>query len=181
MSVSITWNQSGSPVSSVSHGSGGNGDTLPEQEISIEHDGNNPITNCQFFLAAKSDPYSGDFSKSQDLAKLLSWGDGNIANDFGGFQINMDAIGSFPAGKWPTEADKIDSGSGEYHVFYTGHGDSYSNGIVLHQNMSGDMTQMGVIPVNAEASFKCRIQIPTSEGTIGIRQFDQRLRFTFTS
>ena len=59
--VNITWKDSiGSTITEVDHGTGGNGDVLAEQEISIQHDGTNQITGCKFWIGQYSGSYVGD-------------------------------------------------------------------------------------------------------------------------
>jgi len=180
MAVNITWKSppAGTTVTSVDHGSGGNGSTLTAVEVGVSHDGSNPITNCKFYIGQKSGVYSGGFSAVADLAELLSWGDASVAADFGGFQINMNQVASYPTANWPTETTKQPSyGS----AVYTGVGDSAANGILLKTTMDSTMTMDGIIPASVEAKFKCRIHIPTNAINPGIRQFDQKLRYTYTS
>jgi len=180
MAVNITWKSppAGTTITSVDHGSGVNGDTLTAVEIGISHDGTNPITNCKFYIAEKSGTYSGDQTAAADLAELIGWGDESLEDDFGGFQVNMDQVSSYPAGSWPTYASKQPTyGS----AFFTNIGDSAANGITLKATMDATMTVDGTVPAGVEAKFECRLHIPTSAGSPGVRQFDQKLRYTYTS
>lgn len=183
MAVSIIWRPSntGSPITNVDHGAGGNGDILAEQEVYIEHDGVNDITQCKFWISEKSGGYTGSFSASIDLAEMVSWGDGATSAAFGGFQISMDDGVS-----WPTYTDKGATGGGDadYFVARTGYGDSAANGVELSSSMNSTPAMTGnTIPDSCTIwpHFKSRIQIPTDESETGVRQFDLKLRYTYTS
>lgn len=190
MAVNITWSLSegGAAITSLDHGSDSNGTVLASGglgaagvEIWISHDGSNPITNAGFYIAQKSGTYTGGFTASKDLAEQLAWGDGNTANAFGGFQINMDKVGSY-ATAWPTHTNKFQGTPKLTTAFYTGVGDSIANKVLLHTSMGADVTSAGVLAAAGTAcAFKCRIAIPADEDTIGIRQFDQKLRYTYSS
>lgn len=178
----IIWSTSneGSAISEpLDHLDAENGQETTEQNLYIRHDATNQLTNCKFWIDEYSGTYSGGASAAADLAELLAWGDGT-GDDFGGFMVNMDASGGF--GTWPTSGDKNTS---TYGVFRTGVGDSAANGITLSANMSTTMSVDGVIPGDGshDPNPRCqvRIAIPTNEDTAGIRQFDQKLRFTYTS
>lgn len=171
MSVNITWSSTngGAAITEpLDHGSAAAGNILSDQEIFIRHDATNPITNCRFYLTS---------TVPADLAEILSWGDASIADDFGGIQINMDAITSYPT--WSTVGTK--SGT-HYNVFRTGVGDSADNGILLTAN-SGLTGSAGTLQAGSSPNvrFKLRVQIPTNEDTTGARVFAQKMRFTFTS
>jgi len=182
--VTITWKISDTPVTSVDHGQGENGDILTAKEIEISHGGTYQITGCKFYLAEYSGDYSGGgASPSADLAELLAWGAQVTASAWGGFCINMDAVNAFPAGDWPAYDDHLDSANGEYAVFKTGQGEAIANAILLSSAMSTAMSVDGVIPAAASPwpKFQARVAIPTDEDTAGVRKFDQKLRFTYTS
>jgi hypothetical protein len=180
MAVNITWSSTNGGVAMsdpLDHGSGGNGTTLSSATIYIEHNGTNQLTNCGFYIGEKSGTYTGSFSPSIDLAEILAWGDGS-ANSYGGLQINMDAVGDFPSGAWPIAADKQPTNG---NTFLTGVGDTPDNKILLAVSMG--LNNVGVIPSGTAPNvrFQSRIQIPTDEDTTGTREFDQKIRFTFTS
>jgi hypothetical protein len=180
MAVNITWSSSngGAAISDpLDHGTGGNGDALPAQTIYLEHDGVNQLTSCGFYLGEKSGSYGGDFSAPADFAELLAWGDGT-GDDFGGFQINMDAAGAWPISAWPTSGDKQPTNGSS---FFTGVGDSLTNKIPLAVSMgipTPGTIQAGSAP---NVRFQARIEVPVNEDTVGFREVDQKLRFTFTS
>lgn len=184
MAVSIIWSSTngGSAITEVDHSSSASGSETTEQEIFVRHDGVNGISNCGLYIVEKSGTYSGDNSAAADIAEILGWGDSDVAADFGGFEINMDKINAW-AGGWPTYDEKSGGVSGSsFNTFRTGVGDSADNKILLHVNMglsvSEGVLQSGDAP---GVSFQCRIAVPSSVTTTGIRQFEQRLRYTYTS
>lgn len=191
MAVNISWGsaQGGSQydAAAVDHGSGSNGDLLGAEVIWLSHDGVNPITSCKFYLGEFTGTYTGGATPSADLAEMLAWGDGLAdggpaeASEFGGFWLNMDATNTF---------DAVDPtyGGGEGGVndlsvaLRTGVGDSPANGVNLHVNMGAAVTATGVIANgDTDASFQVQMKVPTDESVTGIRQLDQKLRFTYTS
>lgn len=182
MSVSITWSLSddGSAITSLDHGSGSNGDLMTATEIFVRHDGSYQITNCKFWLDSYSSSYTGGASAVADLAEVLGWADTSVTDDFGGLFVSMDKENNYPT--WPTAGTP--SGTG-YSCFRSGLspiGTTAANGVVLSELMSASMATNGQIPsAVTDASFKCRIKIPTNEDTTGIRQLDTKLRFTYTS
>lgn len=179
MTVSITFSTTngGSAITSLDNGIATAGSPTAEQEIFIRHDGENQISNCGFYLAAKSGTYGGDFSAAADLAEMLEWGDATTEASFGGFLVNMDATGGYTT--WPTYSSK--SGT-SYNTCRTGAGDSSTNKILLAVNM-GLTGSAGTLQTGDEPNvrFKCRIAIPSDEGVLGVRQFDQKLHFVYTS
>lgn len=181
MSVNVTWSltSGGNAIAEpLDHGSGAAGSSLAAQTIFLSHDAVNPITGCVFYIEEKSGTYAGSFTPATDLAELLAWGDDTTEDGFGGIQLNLDADGSFPSESWPIYSSKERNSS---QTFRTGVGDSPANGIPLPTTMGLDTA--GTIPAGNTpgASFAIRVQIPTDEGTTGVREFDQKLRFTFTS
>jgi hypothetical protein len=185
MPVSITWSTSdnGSAISSVNHGNTANGSNTTAQQIFIRHDGGNPITGCAFYFGQKGGTYSGDFDAATDFAEIKGWGDGGTANAFGGVQINMDAEGSFSGGAtWDMSESQKTSSDGYKFTMRTGTGDGSSNAVTLSEKMSSSMSVDGTIPNGVtSASFQIRIKVPTDEDTAGVRQFDQVLKYTYTS
>lgn len=182
--VTTIWKISGSPVTSIDHGQGENGNILTAKEIEISHSGTYQITNCKFYLAEYSGDYSGGgASPAEDYAELLAWGAETTEDAWGGFCVNMDAVNSFPSGDWPVYNNHLDTINGEYAVFKTGQGASVDNAITLSKKMSSAMSVDGVIPASASPwpKFRARIVIPTDEDTAGVRKFDQKLRFSYTS
>jgi hypothetical protein len=177
--VNAIWSASngGSAITSVDHGTGTNGSSMTAQEVFIRHDGNEVITDCGFYIAEKTGAYVGGASAAVDLAEMLAWGDASTTSTYGGFELNMDATNLY-AGNWPTYSDKFGS---TYNVFRTGYGDTVSNKILLPVEMG--LTIAGRIPAGSTPNvrFRCRLTIPTNEGITGIREFEQRMRYTYTS
>lgn len=169
MAVSITWSETngGSAISSVDFSSGAAGVTLGPETIFLQHNANNPLTGCRFYLGGT------------DVTEMIEQGDAG-GTSFGGVQIHMNAIGDFPVADWPTVTDKSPSGK-DTHTFRTGFGDSSANGIMLAKNMG--LTNHGVFQDgdSPDISFQVRIVIPSAESTTGARSIQQRMRFTYTS
>lgn len=179
MAVNISWKDSAAAGASdlsdpLDHGSKNNGQTTDVETLYVRHDGDNEITDCKFYLTAFTGTYDGASSASADFSEILGWGDGTTAASFGGVLLSMDSS-TFPTGP----ADK--SGT-DYETFRTGVGDSAANGISLTTSMGAAITSLGVMAASDNnASFQLKIQIPTDEDTAGKRQFDLKLRYTFTS
>lgn len=179
--VNLTWSTSngGTAISgNLDHGNASNGVATTAQEVFIRHDGTNSITSCGIYIREFSGTYSGGASAALDLAELLGWGDNSTESTYGGFEINMNATGSYPAAAWPVYNSKSPS---QGHVFRTGTGDSQANAITISTatgaTASGEI-QSGSSP---NVRFQCRISVPSAEDTIGIRQFDTVLVYVYTS
>lgn len=184
MAVNVIWSYTngGEAISAIiNHGNAANGDTTTVKEIFLRHDGSNEITNVGIYVRDYSGTYAGDATASSDLIELLSWGDASTIDTFGGFQVNMDAVGAYPAASWPAYDDKSPSNG---FVHRTGVGDSEGNAVTLAKAAGiADPYVAGELPSgnSPNVRFKARIQVPTAEDTAGIRQFDQVVRFAFTS
>jgi hypothetical protein len=161
-----------------SQGSGGSGTTLTPTRLFIRHNGLNSITNCKLYIGEKSGSYTGAATAAADKAELLGWGDKNTSNSFGGIQLNFDQVNNFPAGEWGT----FDSKDKTYgRTIRTAMGDKKENGIIIPTQAGCPFA--GVIPAGNTpgVSFQLRVKIPTDEGTTGKREFDLKLRYTYTS
>lgn len=181
MSVSVIWSltNGGEPLSAViDHGNSSNGDVTTSVELFIRHDGNNSITSTGLYVRAYTGTYSGGLTAAADLAELLAWGDGATAAAFGGFQCNLLATTSYPTSGWPTYSNKSPTGG---FVHRTGVGDSEGNAVAIPITTgavgSGEI-QSGSAP---NVRFKVRAEVPSAEDTIGIRQWDHMVTFSFTS
>lgn len=185
MAVLITWSTTagGAGITNVNHGTSANGSNTSAQQVYIRHDGVNEITGCAFYFAQKSGSYTGSFTASTDFNELLAWGDGNTASAFGGVQINMDAEGSFSGGAtWGMSEAQKTSTDGYKFTLRTGTGDNISNAVTLSEKMSASMSVNGTIPAGVNtATFQIRVKVPTDEDTAGTRQFDQVLKYTYTT
>lgn len=88
MTVSITWSTSPGAdaiTENVDEGNFHHGQYSDENRYYIRHDGNNPITNCKLYLKAVDEAdYEGDFSPGEDVLEVLSWGDSDDTDGFGG-------------------------------------------------------------------------------------------------
>lgn len=178
--VNITWSTTngGSGISNLSHGNGAAGANLTAQTVYIRHSGSNPITNAKLYLAQKSGTYSGAATASADYTEILGWGDGNLSTNYGGLQFNFNATGSFPGASWPVYNAKNPTNGASVR---TGVGDSIANAIALPSATGA--TNVGEIPAGSSPNvrFQMRFRIPNNEGTLGARQVDLRLRYTYTS
>lgn len=187
MSVQIVWsltNGGSSLDEPIDHGDNTSGNTLSPKTIFIRHTGANPITSCSFFVRPYTGTYSGDGTATDDFNEIIAWGDDADAADFGGFQINQNAVGGFPGGSWPTLADKTTVDTlGETFRSGVAHGISEAQAVPLQKEMYNAGGVDGEIPTGAapNARFQARIVIPSSEAVPGVRLFEQVLKFTYTS
>lgn len=185
MAVSITWSltANGSGITLVDHGNAANGQNTTAKQVFLRHDGANEITNCAFYTQQKSGSYTGSANAALDFTELVNWGDGVVSAAWGGFQVNMDAEGGFSGGAtWGMSESQKSSADGLKFTMRTGVADSAPNGVTLSEKMSSNMSTNGVIPAGVtNATFQCRVKIPTNEDTAGVRQFDQVMSYTYTS
>lgn len=186
MSVNVIWSFTNGGVaisSTVDHGNSSNGEITTGLEIHLRHDGVFNITNCGLYIRAFSGSYTGDATAVGDLAELLEWGGASLSN-YGGFQINQDAQGAFPSSGWPiATAPGVNVSGSEttYNTHRTGIGDSEANAITLlsETGATSDGTiQPGTSP---NVRFKVRVEVPSTEDTLGVRQWDHVLTYDFTS
>ena len=188
MSVNIIWSltNGGDPISTVlDHGNNSNGDTTTGMELFVRHDGINAITNVGLYMRAYSGTYSGTFTAVSDFTEIVGWGtEAADSAEWGGFMCNFNATGSYPAASWPTFLDKLTTlpgtpGNGFVHM--TGIGDSELNAVTI-PTVTGATTAGEIqISTSPNVRFKVRVAIPTNEQTVGIRQWDQVLRYSYTS
>ncbi len=189
--VTITWSTSStfaSTTSLINHGNVANGANTSAVEVFIRHDGSNPITDCVFYIQPFTGTYSGDESAATDYAEIATaWGADSTSDGFGGFQVNMDKDNSYAAA-WGTYSAKDTLDVGDILTFTArttdGSGNvavSAASGVPLHVNMG--LSTEGEIPTGLTpgVGFQCRVKVPTAEDTAGIRQFDQVLKYTYTS
>ncbi len=186
MTILLTWSDANGGANLTEpkdHGSLANGATSSASTIFVRHDGTNPITEAGFFIRAASGTYSGSATAAEDIAELLSWGDAALTGDFGGFQLALDALATFPAAEWPTFASKTVLSGGKIVgvTCRTGVGDctTYKVPVITEMGCTADNEiQAGGSP---NVSFACRMVIPAGEGVTGIRLFDQVLAYNYTS
>jgi hypothetical protein len=176
MVVSITWSASegGTAIPEpLDHGNIANGTQSTAQDLFVRHDGTNPITSVGYYAQAFSGDYAGNggnASAAADFTELIGWGDNYLATDEGGFLINQNRAGAFPA----TDSE----------VHKTGTGDSASNAFTLQATSftaASTGTTAGQLDSGDESQVNVYIAVPTTENTAGVRLFDQVLKFTFTS
>lgn len=179
VAVTFSLTNGGSAITSESdHGSAANGSTLTAKTYYVRHDGINSITNVKLYITRATGTYSGDATSVADIAELLSWGDASASASFGGVQFNMNASGSFPSTSWPTYDSKSPTGGA---VARTGVGDSAANGITL-SSLSGCSSD-GVVQAGSAPNvrFQVRGVIPSSEDTLGKREWNLAISFDYTS
>ena len=180
MAVYIIWSLTNGGIAisdTIDHGSAANGSETTEKEFFVRHNGNNSITNVGLYIRQFSGTYTGSFTASTDIAEVLSWGDGNTLSDFGGFMVNQNAITSYATG-WPTYDSKSPSGG---FVHRTGVGDSEGNAVDIATTTGASVAgeiQAGSSP---NVRFKTKVAVPSNEATIGVRQWETVLRYSYTS
>lgn len=154
MSVELLWNQDnvGTEISQpLNHGTVSGNATTSGLISYLEHGGINPLKLCRFYIT------------SGNASEILGWGDDGT----GGFQLNMNAINNFPADSWITLTSSL--------------GSTPDNAITLDDAMN--LINDGIIQagVNPNIRFKTRLSIPASGVTVGIKTFEQKLKYTSTS
>lgn len=181
MPVSITFSATsggaglGEPVD---FGARANGQIGPNVDVHLRHDGTNPITSVGFYLSEFSGVYTGGATAAADLAELRGWGDSAVNGDFGGVQVNQDAVGAFPSASWPT-FDSHTRGQGA--VFNTSQGSSASNAIALAVASGASVAGQVQAGASPNVRVRTRVQIPLSETVTGVRLFGLTLVYTYTS
>lgn len=181
MAVTVTWSSTngGTAITSpLDHGDSANGAETSAQEIFLRHDGANSITSVGLYARAYSGAYSGDATALADFNELLSWGNSLTSAGFGGLQVNLLATTSYPTSAWPTFASKAPTGG---NTVRGGVGDTASTAITIPTTTGA--TASGVIQAGSSPNvrFKMRIQIPANEDTVGERQVDTVIQYTYTS
>lgn len=181
MSVSIIWSltNGGQAISSIiDHGNSSNGNVTSAQELFVRHDGSNNITDVGLYIRQYSGTYNGSFTAIADIAEILGWANESTEAGFGGFHCNLLATSNYLASGWPTYSNKSPTGGFAHR---TGVGDSEGNAFTLPITtgaLASGTIQTGTAP---NVRFKVRIQVPSDEDTIGIRQWDHVLKYNFTS
>jgi hypothetical protein len=168
VAVDITWSESpgGAAITPpFSWGSIANGSSS-DDDLYIVHDGTEKITDVGFYIQAYTGTYTGTFDAATDYAEILGWGNDDSAE---GFLINQNHITS-PPGTYVTHK----TGQGTVTVPIDLDGDC----ITVASGGPGTDTEIGV---SEEAHIKVRIAVPLAEGDAGTRQFDQCLKYTYTS
>jgi hypothetical protein len=188
MSVNIYFasdNKGSVLTSTVDYGYLANGDTTDPETVWIFHDGENPITDCGFYLTTYSPSYTGWATAVSDQGEILAWGDALTEETFGGFQINMNASGSYA--DWASFAANPNGASYTFNTAAS-MGKNLANAIPLAaaSKASGGGIA-GTIEANApdgfglDYQFQTRIIVPQSLRVAGIRQFDLAFAYTYTS
>lgn len=153
------------------------------------------ITDCAFYLVRYvGSSYTGDAGPDADFSTVVTWGNTTIglnpdANgvgpldppgitdpEYGGLYLNMDHQHNV-GGVFPPE---------EWHPFYSGHGDSPENAVILSQDAinntgSGWTPADGEIPFQGEAHVQIRWDIPASASEAGISFVQLVMAYSYTS
>lgn len=181
MAVTLTWsstNGGAAIVSPLDHGDSSNGSETTAQEVFLRHDGANSITSVGFYIRAYTGSYAGAATALADFNELLSWGNATPETSFGGLQLNFLATSSYPTSGWATYLNKTPTGG---ETVRTGVGDSAGSAITIPSTtgaVSDGVIQTGVAP---NVRFQMRIQVPADEDTVGVRQWDTVIQYTYTS
>jgi hypothetical protein len=180
MPVNIIWSLTAGGVAvttTIDHGNCANGSNTTIKEIYLRHDGLNSITAAGLYIRQFSGTYVGSFTANADINEIIGWADAVTSAGFGGVHCNLLATTSYPSSGWPLYDDKSPTGGFAHR---TGVGDSEANAFLLPT--STDCGVAGVITSGeTTVRFKMRIGIPADELIIGVRQFDQVLRYTYTT
>ena len=161
-------------------GAKANGQATDALTLYLRHDGADSVTDMAFYIVEYSDVYTGDATAAADYTELKDWGDGVTSPTFGGLQINQNATGAFPSASWPLFDSPI-SADGFGHVFNSDQGSTSLNAIDLLSVSGADATgelQAGSAP---NVRVQLRLAIPDDEDTTGVRLFDLRWAYTYTS
>ncbi len=160
MTVSITWasTPAGGAITPPNDlGDIGNGKNATD-DIYIRHNGANKITACGFFIQAYSGSYTGGATAAADYSELLEWGGrAGPTPPVGGFYIAQDSP------TWTYAVHKTGQGTVTVPI-------ALSCGSVAAE-----------IQNTEEVHIKIKVAVPSDEDTAGTRQFDQVLKFTYTS
>jgi hypothetical protein len=172
MVVTCTWADSGGTALAdpYDHGNIGNGSGADALDIYIYHDGSEAITNCGLYIQAYSGTsYGGGATPASDYTEILEWGSGRVASEHdastaGGFWINANAAGTFPATDWAAHEAATGVAGTEFDV-------PTSAGVATENEIASGET----------ATIRVKIRVPEAEDTAGTRFFDQCLKYTYTS
>jgi len=180
LAVNITFSSTnnGSAIAgTLDHGNSSNGSSTTAEEIFIRHNGESSITGVALYIREFSGTYSGSATASGDFAEILGWGDTSTVTGFGGVQLNLLSTTSYPVSGWPVNTDKDPTGG---KTCRTGFGVSDATAITLPTTTNA--SPAGVIAKSqTNVALQTRIQVPTNEDTVGIRQFDLVAKYTYTT
>lgn len=161
-------------------GAKANGQATDALTLYLRHDGADSVTDMAFYIDEYDGAYIGDATAAADYTELKDWGDAVTSPAFGGLQINQNAIGAFPSASWPLFNSHI-SGDGFGYVFNSNQGSTSLNAISLLPESGaiaeGEL-QDGVAP---DVRVQLRLAVPDDEDTTGVRQFNLKWAYTFTS
>jgi len=184
MAVNIYWasDDVGTPLEQAyDHGDAAAGAATSTTTVYIYHDGSGNLNSCKLYLSPRSGLYSGGASALEDFQELLDWGDGLTAVAFGGVLVNMNASGAWASG-WAAWNAKTPTYG---FVCRAGVADNEANAETLLSQTGA--TSDGILQANPpngygiDVSFQVKVEVPTSELTVGDRQFDIVLSYSVTS
>lgn len=165
-------------TTALDHGGSSNGSETAIREIYVRHTFTNPITSAKLFIRELSTTYTGSATAPADISEVIAWGNEDTANGFGGYFVNMNAAGTYPAASWPTYLSKAPTSG---FVCKTGVGDSELNAVLLDTNSGCTSAGVIIAGTTPNVRFSVKIQVPDDEDTVGERQFETALVFTYTS
>ena len=173
-----TANSGAAVADPVDLGARANGQVTTSTTLFIRHSDPATIRNVGFYLLAFAGVYSGGATAAADLAEVRGWGDAAGADNFGGVQINQDAVGGFPDASWPIAGSPT---RGHGAVFNSTQGNSSLNTIPLRTASGAAIA--GEVPAGAAPNVRVqfRTQVPTSVTVTGVRLFGLAVVYTFTS
>ena len=173
MAVTLTWSvtSGGAAISSaLDHGNASNGTNTTAQTIYVRHDGANAITNASLYFRQMSGTYTGSLSAAADYTEILAWGNETVAAEWGGVCV------SWNSSTWASETSKSAS---THFVLSTGYGDGEDNAVTIPTSTGA--SSAGVIDSGSSITFQVRFKVPTNEDTVGIRQIESVIAYTYTS
>jgi len=178
VNISFASTNGGVAITSLNSGDVANGEDTVANQLYLSHDGANSITDVGIYVREYSGTYTGAATAAADLAELLNWGDTSTLEGFGGLHFNFLATTTYPSSGWPSYTSKSPAGG---ETVRTGVGDSEANAISLP--ITTGATAEGEIQTGSspDVRFKLKFAIPAAEDTVGIRQLDIVLRYTYTS
>ena len=127
------------------------------KDLYISHNYNNKITDVTLFFGQLSGTYDGDFDATTDWNELLSWGDNAVTD---GAFLSQDSGSSFAQLK-------------------TGSLDAQANGVTVAT--SSGVSVAGEIATGEESHQQVKIHVPAGEDTGGVREFDFKVYYLYTS
>lgn len=145
------------------------GGSSSEFNAYISHTGTAPITDCAWYIKLyEAGIYLGSRTAQEDFNTVIGWGDDSYPAPGGGFYLNQDFSGGFPAGSW--------------EVFRTGYGDAVGAAIPLAiEAINLGAAVAGEIAPGGEANVRFRLDVPALFTDVGTFYIDVRFDYSSTS